>query len=55
MWLGFSSGPALVSLFLEDGKFDSSIAMTLVGFIISAILILVFSTIYKERVQPIHA
>ena len=55
MWLGFSSGPALVSLFLEDGKFDSSIVMTIIGFIISAILILVFSTIYKERAQPFPA
>ena len=55
MWLGFSSGPALVSLFLEDGKFDFSITMTIVGFIISAILVLVFSTINKGRAQPFPA
>ena len=53
MWLGFSSGPALVSLFLEDGNFNSSITMTIVGFIISAILILAFSTIkiHENRTQ----
>ncbi|MDE0514230.1 MAG: MFS transporter [Gammaproteobacteria bacterium] len=55
LWLGFSSGPALVSLFLENGNFDLSIAMTIVGFIISAILVLVFSTINKERAQPFSA
>lgn len=55
LWLGFSSGPALVSLFLENGNFDLSIAMTIVGFIISAILVLVFSTINRERAQPYPA
>ena len=55
LWLGFSSGPALVSLFLENGNFDLSIAMTITGFIISAILVLVFSTINKERAQPFSA
>ena len=55
MWLGFSSGPALVSLFLDNGNFDLSIAMTIVGFIISAILVLVFATINKERAQPFSA
>ena len=52
LWLGFSSGPALVSLFIEDGNFDLSIAVTIVGFIISTILVLVFSTINKDRAQP---
>ena len=55
LWLGFSSGPALVSFFIEDGNFDLSIAMTIVGFIISAILVLVFSTINKKRAQPFSA
>ncbi len=52
LWLGFSSGPALVSLFLDNGNFELSITMTIVGFIISAILVLVFATINKERAQP---
>ena len=54
LWLGFSSGPALVSFFIEDGNFDSSIAMTIAGFIISAILVLVFTTINTplNRTQP---
>ena len=55
LWLGFSSGPALVSLFLENGNFDLSITMTIAGFIISAILVLVFSTFNKERSQPFSA
>lgn len=55
MLLGFSSGPALVSLFLENGNFDLSITMTIAGFIISAILVLVFSTINKERARPYPA
>lgn len=45
LWLGFSSGPALVSLFLANGNFDVSIVMTIVGFITSGILVLVFTAI----------
>ena len=48
LWLGFSSGPALVSLFIEDGNFNLSIIMTIIGFIISAILVLVFSTTSRK-------
>ena len=45
LWLGFSSGPALVSFYIEDGSFDSSIIMTMVCFTISAALVLVFTAI----------
>ncbi len=45
LWLGFSSGPALVSLVIKNGNFDLSIILTIVGFIISALLILAFTVI----------
>ena len=48
LWLGFSSGPAVISLSIKDGNFNLSIAITTMLFILSILFILVFIKVNKS-------